>query len=63
MFLSFGHRCLGKVFDIVVCDVDLDDIYETTVIFLSYEGYAKSFDDVIIDGNLDELKFAAYYIR
>jgi NADPH-dependent 2,4-dienoyl-CoA reductase/sulfur reductase-like enzyme len=27
-----------------------------------YCGYARSFDDVIIDGNLDELKFAAYYI-
>jgi hypothetical protein len=28
----------------------------------SIKGYARSFDDVIIDGNLDELKFAAYYI-
>nr|CAG8572824.1 202_t:CDS:2 [Entrophospora candida] len=28
-----------------------------------YAGYASSFDDVIIDGSLDELKFAAYYAR
>ncbi|XP_062521188.1 apoptosis-inducing factor 3-like [Corticium candelabrum] len=29
---------------------------------IRYCGYAQSFDDVVIDGSLDELKFAAYYI-
>ncbi|CAG8621509.1 10653_t:CDS:10 [Ambispora gerdemannii] len=30
---------------------------------LRYAGYATSFDDVIIHGNLDEFSFAAYYAR
>jgi hypothetical protein len=28
-----------------------------------YAGHATSFDEVIIHGNPDELKFAAYYVR
>jgi hypothetical protein len=28
-----------------------------------YAGHATSFDEVIIQGNPDELKFAAYYVR
>lgn len=30
---------------------------------LRYCGVGAGFDDVIIDGNLDELKFVAYYVK
>lgn len=30
---------------------------------LQYTGFAESYDDVFIDGNLNELKFAAYYLK
>lgn len=30
---------------------------------MQYSGYASSFDDVHIDGNVDELKFVAYYSK
>lgn len=30
---------------------------------LRYCGVGAGFDDIIIDGNLDELKFVAYYVK
>jgi hypothetical protein len=30
---------------------------------LRYVGLAASFDDVIVDGNPDDLKFVAYYVK
>jgi len=30
---------------------------------MQYVGYAKSYDDVHIDGSLEECKFVAYYMK
>lgn len=33
------------------------------VVLFYYQGYGDGFDDVIIQGDVDELKFVAFYTR
>lgn len=38
-------------------------VYRPKVYLFYHQGYGEGFDDVVIQGDVDELKFVAFYTR